>query len=255
VPTPTPPPASPAEKHFSQDDLNRILADDKRKHQSQLQRVEKTLEEALASKNLTFQEREQFAQQLEDLRQETQTKEQRQAHEKKQLEEQLTRKVSAAEKAAKEWEHRYCEGMVERALQDAAVSGEAFNAGTVMAVLRPLTRLTEVTDDKTGKGTGKFKVQVDFPDTDAETGQPTTVAHTPDGAVKRMKELPQIYGNLFKSGVVSGIGGSAAAGGIAPGGKLDPRKIAGNMEEYMRVRELNPALLGLRAPKKPGLRR
>ena len=68
-----------------------ILAEDKRKHQTQLQRVEKMLEETAASKNLTVQEREQLAQQLEDLRKETRTKEQQLAHEKKQLEEQFTK--------------------------------------------------------------------------------------------------------------------------------------------------------------------
>ena len=63
-------------------------------------------------------------------------------------------------------------------MQDAAVSGDAFNVGTVMSVLRPMTRLTEITDEKTGKGTGKFKVVVDFPDTDPNTGEPTvTLAH------------------------------------------------------------------------------
>ena len=130
-------------------------------------------------------------------------------------------------KAREEWENRYREGTVERALQDAAVGGDAFNTETVMAVLRPMTRLTEITDEKTGKGTGKFKVVVDFPDTDPNTGEPTVTLHTPEIAVKRMKELPQIYGNLFKSGVVSGIGSSAATGGLASGGggKIDVRKL------------------------------
>ena len=42
-----------------------------------------------------------------------------------------------------------------------------------------------------------------------------------------MKELPQVYGNLFKSGVVSGIGSSSATGGLASGsgGKVDLRKL------------------------------
>ena len=47
-----------------------------------------------ASKNLTIQEREQLAQQLEDLRKETRTKEQQLAHEKKQLEEQFTKQIT-----------------------------------------------------------------------------------------------------------------------------------------------------------------
>ena len=226
-----------------------MLADDRRKHQAQIQRVEKMLEETAASKNLTIQEREQLAQQLEDLRKETRTKEQQLAHEKKQLEEQYQKQLADEKKAREEWENRYREGTVERALMDAAVGGDAFNTNTVMSVLRPMTRLTEITDEKTGKGTGKFKVVVDFPDTDPNTGEPTVTLHTPESAVKRMKELPQVYGNLFKSGVVSGIGSSAATGGLASGagGKVDPRKLT--QEQYLKIRAENPALLGLRPQK------
>ena len=234
---------------FTQEDVNRMLADDRRKHQTQIQRVEKMLEETAASKNLTIQEREMLAQQLEDLRKETRTKEQQLAHDKKQLEEQYQKQLADERKVREQWETRYREGTVERALMDAAVGGDAFNTNTVMSVLRPMTRLTEITDEKTGKGTGKFKVMVDFPDTDPNTGEPTVTLHTPESAVKRMKDLPQVYGNLFKSGVVSGIGSSAATGGLASGagGKVDPRKLS--QEQYLKIRQENPALLGLRPQK------
>ena len=129
--------AGAVEARFTQDDLNRYLAEDKRKHQAQLQRVEKMLEETAASKNLTVQEREQLAQQLEDLRKETRTKEQQLAHERKQLEEQFTKQLTDEKKAREEWENRYREGTVERALQDAAVSGDAFNITTVDASCAP----------------------------------------------------------------------------------------------------------------------
>jgi hypothetical protein len=239
---------------FTQDDLNKYLAEDKRKHQAQLQRVEKTLEETAASKNLTVQEREQLAQQLEDLRKETRTKEQQLSHEKKQLEEQFTKQLSDEKKIREDWERRYRDSTVERALMDAAVGGDAFTPDTMMAVLRPLTRLTEITDEKTGKGTGKFKVVVDFPDTDPNTGEPTVTLHTPESAVKRMKDIPK-YSNLFKSGAVGGIGSSSATGGLTPGGsgKLDVRKLT--QAQYMEIREKNPELLGLRAPKKGKLGR
>ena len=69
------PGATPGEARFTQEDLNRYLAEDKRKHQAQLQRVEKTLEEVSASKNLTIQEREQVAAQRDELQQERQTAE------------------------------------------------------------------------------------------------------------------------------------------------------------------------------------
>ena len=71
------------------------------------------------------------------------------------------------------------------------------------------------------------------------------VVHTPELAVRRMKELPQTYGNLFKSGVVSGIG--LIAGVPAGGGKLDLRKLT--QQQYMEIRGKNPELPGF-APRR-----
>ena len=136
VPVPAPG-RGPAPAQFSQEQVNALLAKDRLKHQAQVQRVEKTLEETMASKNLTIQERQQLAEELARLRQETQTKEQRLAAEKKALEERTKKEVEAERKAAKEWERRFREGTVERALLDAAVGGDAFNTDTMMAVLRP----------------------------------------------------------------------------------------------------------------------
>ncbi len=226
-----------------------MLAEDRRKHQAQIAKVQATLEETLASKNLTVQEREQLAQQLEDMRKETRTKEQQLTHEKKHLEEQYEKRLTDERKAREEWENRYRQSTVERALQDAAVKGDAFSVETMMDVLRPKTRLVEIVDEKTGKGTGKFEVKVDFPDSDPNTGEPTITLHTPESAVKRMKEMGTKYGNLFKSGVVSGIAAGAATGGPASGtgGKYDVRNLT--QEQYMEIRAKNPAALGLRPSK------
>jgi flagellar motor protein MotB len=242
--------ASATDARFSQEDLNKILAEDRRKHQAQVAKIQQTLEETLASKNLTTQEREQLAQRLEDMQKETRTKEQQQAHERKQMEEMHATKLEEEKKGRVQWENRFRESMVERSLQDAAVTGDAFQPSQVMTILRQMTRLSESTDEKTGKGTGKFKVVVDFPDTDPTTGEAIVTLHTPESAVKRMKELPAIYGNLFKSGVVSGIGSSSATGGLASGqsGKLDVRKLT--PQQYAEVRAKNPELLGLRRDKR-----
>jgi hypothetical protein len=207
------------------------------------------LEETLASKNLTIQEREQLAQQVEELQTQGRTKEQQLAHEKKQLEDQYQRKVKEAENKAKEFETRYRESTIERDLQDAAVSGDAFNAETVKAVLRPLTRLEEITDDK-GKGTGKFRTIVDFPDTDPNTGEPVTLPLPAKKAVKRMMEMPDKFGNLWRHTLASGVGSNSGVP-TGAGGKIDPRKLT--QEQYLKIRAENPALLGLRPQKgKPG---
>ena len=135
------------------------------------------------------------------------------AHEKKQMEQEYERKLKAQTKERERWESQYRTETTERALLDAAVSGDAFNTDTLAAVLRPMTSLSEIVDEKTGKGTGKFRPTVEFPDTDPNTGEPIVVQHTPQSAVRRMKELPK-YVNLFKSGVVGGAG--ANSGGLTP---------------------------------------
>ena len=69
---------------------------------------------------------------------------------------------------------------------------------------------------------------------------------TPEEAIKRMKQLPETYGNLFKSGVVGGIGAASATGGLTPGsnGKVDTTKLT--MDQYLELRKKNPAAVGLR---------
>ena len=110
------------------------MAEDRRKHQAKL---EKTIEEVQAHANLTAAERETLANQLEDLRKEGRTKEAQLAHERKQMEKDYEKKLAERAKAAETWELRYREGATERALLDAAVSGDAYNTETLMAVLRP----------------------------------------------------------------------------------------------------------------------
>ena len=108
-----------------------------------------------------------------------------------------------------------------------------------------MTRLVEDIDPKTGKSSGRFNSVVDFPDVDAE-GLPTISVMSPKDAVKRMKALPDIYGNLFKSGVVSGIGSNSATGSLPGNGKVDLKKAASDAASYRELREKNPAALGLR---------
>ena len=82
--------------------------------------------------------------------------------------------------------------------------------------------MLEETDPKTGKPTGKYKPMVEMQDVNTTTGEMETKAYTPEDAVKKMKDMPETWGNLFRSGVVSGIGAGTATGGLMPGqgGKL-----------------------------------
>jgi hypothetical protein len=232
--------AGTGDARFTQDDVNRMLADDRRKHQAKLDQVQRTLTETLEGKNLSVRERESLAAQVETLAAEKRTREEQLVHEKTQMEKQYGKQLADSNKALADAQALYHSEKTERALTDAASGNDAFRPEQVVTVLRPYTRLEPIKDEK-GKIVGQ-KVLIDFPDTD-EDGQPTKVVHTPESAVRRMRELPKKYGNLFNSGVVSGIGSQATAGGPG-GGPIDPRKLT--QAQYLKIRAERPELLGLR---------
>lgn len=234
---------------FTQDDVNRFLAEDKRKHQTALAQMEAKLQEALADKSMTEATRKALEENLAAVQGQMRTKEQQLAHEKKQLKDAHRNELTELKKKLVFWEGLYRESTIDRALQDAAVKNDAFNPSQVVVLLRSDTKLLEEVDEKTGTTTGKYRTVVSMQGVDPKTGEQVTLSCTPEEAVKRMKELPDVYGNLFKSGVVSGIGAGTATGGTpGKGGKIDVTKLT--PAQYRKIRAENPELLGLR-PNQP----
>jgi hypothetical protein len=214
------------DKTFTQDDLNRILAEDKRKHQEKLKQVESNYQELLKSQSLTKEERDKLKSQLDDLQKSQLTKEQQLERERKESEEKYRNELKSQMERANHWEGLFKKETISRSLQDAATSAEAFNPNQIVGLLQPFTELKEVE--------GNLAPMVDFPDIDEKTGKEIRTLRTPLDAVKRMKELPKMYGNLFKSNVVSGVGA-----GNAPGtGELDAIDYS-NMtpEQYRKHRQ------------------
>ena len=239
----TPP---PEDKTFTQDDVNKFLAEDRRKHTERYQKLEQSYEGILADKNLASESRIQVETELEDLRSSLRTKEQQIEYEKKQDREQYKIKLTAAEKEAKDFKGLYTNTVIDQALQRAAGSGDAFNDDLIVSLLKPMTQLRDQHDEE-GKPTGKTAPMTELSDIDEKTGEPIQTLRTPMDAVKRMKELPDLYGGLFRANVVSGIGQGAATGGVTPGSgqPVDVTKLT--PEQYRKIRKENPALLGLRA--------
>lgn len=231
---------------FSQDQLNAILAEDKRKHQAVLVKTEQQYKDLLSnSQSLTTKERETLQANLEQVSAQLRTREAQSAHEKQQIEERYTKAVKEADAKASTWETKYRETTIARSLQDAAVVNGAYRSEQIVTILRPMTKLIEVVDDRTGQSTGQYRPVVEFPDKNPTTGEPMLASFSPEEAVKRMQELPEVYGNLFKNNVVSGIGSNSTTG-FTPGsnGRIDVKKLT--PEQYREVRAKNPELLGLR---------
>jgi hypothetical protein len=204
-PAPPEPPATPGSaKMFSQDDLNKILAEDKRKHQERYGQLEAEHKELLANVNLTQEDRDKLKMRITDLQKAQLTEKQQIEFERKQAEEKYQTELDIATKRAEHWESLHKKETVSRALQDAASSADAFNDAQVVALLKPDTELKDVD--------GVLTPMVNFNDVDEKTGGPVQTLCTPADAVKRMQQLPKIYGNLFRSNVVSGVGAGQGQG-------------------------------------------
>jgi hypothetical protein len=236
--------AAKAAAKFTQDDVNRFLADDKRKHQAALTQMEQKLAIALEDKNMTEATRQTLEENLAAVRGELRTKEEVLTMEKKKVEAELSQKLSDLEKQKIYWENLYRESSVERALQDAAVVHNAFRPEQIVTLLRGQTKLLQDVDEVTGKPKGTYQPKVEMPGVNPQTGESVTLVLSPQEAVKRMLELPDIYGNLFNPNVVSGIGGGVNTGGTPGGGRVDVRKLT--PQQYRELREKDPAKLGLR---------
>ena len=243
-----PPAAGAKPKVFSQEDVNKFLADDRRrnaaKYESKQAELETAYKEALANQSLSGDQRAQLEDKLEDLQKTFRSKEQQLEHDKKKLETMYTEEVQGLKQKAETWENKYKSSMVDRALQDAAIKNDSFNPTQVTTILKTMTKIIEQTDEA-GEPLGEYSPVIDLIDVDGKTGEQIITRRTPEDAVKRMRELPEQYGNLFRSNVVSGIGaGSATGSGVSGHGNVDIHNMS--PEQYMQLRKTNPEALGLR---------
>jgi hypothetical protein len=241
--------AAAAGKTFTQEDVNRIVAADRRKLEEALKKTEKQYQDLLASQSLTEQERKALQANLEMVQGQLRSKEEQLLLEKKQVEEAYAGKLQEMEKKATHFETLYRDSTIERALQDAAMKQEAWSSSQVVALLRGQTKMLEETDPKTGKLTGRYKPVVEMQALNTTTGEMETKTYTPEDAVKKMKDTPDVWGNLFKSGVVSGIGAGTATGGLTLGqsGRLSAEAINKlTHEQFLEIRANHPEWLGLK---------
>ena len=239
------------EKSFSQHAVNKIveerLARDRKsretEHKQQYAELETRVTSLLENEGIVGEERDKLNVQLEDVRRQLRTKDQQAAHEKGLLQKEFDTQLEEKTKAAVVWEDRFRESSINRSLQDAAASNDAYNASQVVALLRPMTKLVEVMDEVTNKPTGEYKTMVDFPDQD-EKGDDVITQGSPDVIVKRLKVLGE-FANLFKSNVVAGVGANSATGGLTPGagGRVDVTKLT--TAQYAKLRKEDPAAVGL----------
>lgn len=225
APVATPPVAGDGERKFTQDDVNKFMAEEKRKQQEKYVQLEGSYQDLLKNQNLTKENRDSLQAKLADVQAAQRTKDQQIEFDRRQAEERYESELKAASESGNMWESKYKSEKKSRALLDAASIADAFNPAHIVALLAPDTELKDIE--------GELVPMVNFPDIDEKTGAAIRTLRTPVDAVKRMQELPKIHGCLFKSNVVSGVGSGQTM--VSNTGDIDYANMSA--EDYRKNRD------------------
>jgi hypothetical protein len=228
------------EKHGLQDELNGMMAQNRKKlsqKNSELAIQLKTLGEQA---KMTTEAREELEAKIEELHTQYMSKEELAKRESGKAASTHAKEIEKLTSESIAWKSRFASSTTQRALLDAALEGEAIRPPQIVSILGQSTQLVEETD-AAGQGIGSYKTIVKFNDTDSD-GNPITLDLTPSEAIKRMKELPTLHGNLFKGSANGGLGESnnASGGGVAMQPKLE--ELLADPAAYRKWRKENPDL-------------
>jgi hypothetical protein len=202
-----------AKTTFTQDEVNKFLAEERRKNQTKTESAIKELEVLKKNKGLSEKEKETLTKQIEDLKATVMSKEELAAKETKRLKEEGEKKEKELSTERDNWKSKYHDSTITRALMDGARQAGALRMAEnqIVTLLKGSTRLVEVLDADDAP-TGNFIPKVKLDDVDKD-GKPVTLDLTVPEVFKRMKERTDDFGNLFESTLKGGLGGSSGKGG------------------------------------------
>ena len=216
---------------FTQDQVNSMLAEQKRKMQKTVNDQVKKIENLSKTANLTKEEKDNLAKQVSTIKTTLETEKQRAAREKAEQKNQFDQQVSELTAERDRYKGLYEGSTIKRSISDAASANKAINNAQVMAILEPNTSLIEDIDDD-GIGLGTYKPVVKFADKDKE-GNSVQVQYTPAEAVKRMTELSD-FANLFES---TNKGGAGKTNEGESGKATDLKSAANSNEDWAENRK------------------
>lgn len=215
---------------FTQDDVNRFLAIEKRKFQEKQSDLMNQLTALQTQKEMTEDTKSRLTTVIDSLKNDLKTKEQVAKEETERLKTTLSAKAQAAEEAAEAWRQKYETSTIQRELVSAAASNNAVNPSQILAILGPQTQLVEILDEEKNP-TGEFEVKVSLSD----PIEKTTLTLSPAEAVKRLSESDDYY-NLFKIDNPSGFGGTNRSGSVKTG-SMEALAKTGDFEAYRKARK------------------
>ncbi len=226
--------------HLTQDELNAMMADNRKKLTQQNTEALTQLEKLRDEVKMSTEQKSELELKIESLQESFMSKDElakktasKQAKEHQKMVDGLTTERD-------NWRGRYSAATNTRAIQDAAIEGKAKVPAQIVEMLGQHTHLIEGVDES-GQPNGKYVPTVKFNDTD-DDGKAIVLDLSPLEAIKRMKELTNLYGNLFEGTATGGVGGEAGAtGGDSSQPKLDDVK--NDPEKYIEWRKKNKETL------------
>lgn len=231
APAPVPPAPAPdpnAEKKFTQTDLNRLMAEQKRDHKAQTDKQIADLQELRDSKGQSDDARAKLSVQISDLQNSQKTAEEIARGEKEQLTKEHKEALAKSDARADENWRRYEAMLKANAVTSAASKHEAYRNEHVEAIVAPLIKLVPV--EENGEVVRHDAV---VPATvKKEDGTTEAKDLTVDEYVERMKSDPN-YANLFVSKRVGGSGhqpGSGVPVGQDPANMTKEEKIQAGLK-------------------------
>jgi hypothetical protein len=200
------------EKHGLQEELNTMMANNRKTLHTKNQELIQQLTQLRETATMSTQAKEELEARIEELQTQHMSKEELAKRESEKLTKTHARELEKITGESKKWQELFATSTIQRALMDAAVAGDALTPAVAQigAILGPHTHIVEEVDEA-GNGKGKFKTVVKFEDTDAD-GNPVVLDLSPAKTIERMKELPEKYGFLFKGENSSGLGAETAGG-------------------------------------------
>lgn len=217
-------------KLFTQDEVNTIMADNKRSLQKKNQELIAQLEQTKKAGNLSTEERSKLNERIDALENEMLTKEELAKKEQDKLVRTHKKQVDELASELDNWKNRFTQSTITRSITDAAVKSNAFHPSQIVAIIQPTTRLVEDVDSE-GQPTGELIPKVKFSTTDKD-GKPVQLDVTVEEAVKQMKDMDE-YLNLFKGDGTAGLGAGNTGGGKKP----DVRALASDPAKYRQARK------------------
>ena len=228
------------ETHGLQDELNSMMASNRKSLQTKNQELVQQLTQLRETATMSTQAKEELEARIEELQTQYMSKEELAKRESEKLSKTYKQEVEKLTGETQRWQNLYATSTTQRALMDAAVAGEALPQAVsqICAILGPHTHIVEELD-AAGQGKGTYTTVVKFNDVDTD-GNPVVLDLSPQKAIERMKELPDKFGNLFKGDNAGGLGeGNAGGRGERPP-KLE--EILSDPAKYQEWRKKNPDL-------------